>query len=393
MDDAATATGSDASVAPEAGAAADAARDDMGDAAAATLESFVYVGGADWSGQPFPFRSYKLDRQSGALTAMQTSLDLGQNPSYATPALDGRFLYVANEVEGTAAVTVAAIDPRDGRLSRLEQEPLPGGKGVVFTSLDPSGKYVLAADYGGARAAVFRVEADGRLSAPVDIKVFAAGANSHSIRTDPSGRFAYVPNKDLAQVAQFRFDVESGKLEPLAGAATVSAPGGPRHIAFTPDGRYAFVILEYDDKVNAYSVGGDGALTLVDSQSTLPAGFTGNNTGAHVLVHPNGKYVYASNRGHDSIAVYSIDAQGKLSLVQHAPTQGKTPRNFDIDATGQLLVVANQGEGAGGGSLVVFAIGRDGKLTQRGAATTGLRTPQAVAIVTRARRSASPLPP
>jgi 6-phosphogluconolactonase len=347
---------------------------------AVELQSFVFVGGADWSGKPYPFRSFRLDLASGALTPLETQVDLGQNPSYAAPSADGRFLYVANEIEGRAAVTVAAIG-LNGKLTRIDEEPLPGGGGVVFTAVDKSGKYLLAADHNGGRAAVFPIAADGTLGPPVHNEAYASGAHTHSIRNDPSGKWAYVPNKDLHAVASYRLD--SGKLTPLSPKET-RAQGGPRHITFSPDGKLAFVILEYDDRINSYELSGDGTLRPLDSQSTLPASFRGENTCAHVLVHPRGKYVYGSNRGHDSIAVFTYDAAGKLTLLQHVPTQGKTPRNFDIDPSGKLLVVANQGEsGARNGSLVVFAIGEDGKLTPASAPVGGLHIPMVVSIVTR----------
>lgn len=364
-------------------ATSDAASNDAG---AGALDTFVYVGGADWSGSAFPFRSFRLDRESGALSVLQETVDLGLNPSYATPTRDGRFLYVANEDERAAGVTVAALAAADGRASKLEQERFVGSGGaLVFTSLDPSEKHVLAADYNGGRVAVYGVASDGTLGAALDTKTFASGAHSHSIRTDPSGKWAYVPNKDANAIAQFAFDEATGKLTELT-PATVAAPGGPRHIAFTPDGKFAYVILEYDDKVNAYSVGANGALTQIDSKSSLPTGVAGDqNTGAHVLVHPNGKYVYASNRGHDSIAVFAIAADGKLTLRANTPSQGKIPRNFDIDARGELLVVANQGDGSNNGTLAVFAIRGDGTLEQRGTTLTGLKSPQAVALVNRPR--------
>lgn len=345
-------------------------------------ETFVYVGGADWSGRAFPFRSFRLDRASGSLTPLQAAVDLGLNPSYVTPDASGRLLYVANEDERAPGVTVARVDAATGHVEKLARRSLPGRGALVFTSLDPSGRYVFAADHNGGRALVYPVEPDGMLAAASDTQQFDGAAHTHSVRTDPSGRFAYVPNKDAHHVAQFAFDARTGKLSPLR-PAVVAAPGGPRHIAFTPEGRFAVVMMEYDDKVNSYAVGADGALTQVDSQSSLPAGFAGDdNTGAHVLVHPRGKFVYASNRGHDSIAVFAIAASGQLTLLEHVKTLGKTPRNFAIDPSGQLLVVANQGEvGADSGSLVVFAIGEDGKLTQRGAPLAGLRSPNAVAIV------------
>ena len=172
----------------------------------------------------------------------------------------------------------------------------------------------------------------------------------------------------------------------MAGSLTANTPAfkdtaegaGPRHIAFHPSGAFAYVINENDSTLSAYRVTAQGLLEDIESASTLPPGYTDPNTGAHVLVHPNGKHVYASNRGHDSIAVFAIDAaDGSLTFVEHEPSRGNTPRNFDIDSTGELMVVANQDTG----SLAVFRIASDGTLAPLGELVTGLPQPNAVAIV------------
>jgi 6-phosphogluconolactonase len=342
------------------------------------LETLVYVGGY---GSPYPLRVYELDRSTYALTKRGESTDMGANPAYIAVSKSGQHLYIANEAGGEAGVTVAKIDDVTGLLTKLEREPF-AGDGLVFTSVDSSGKYVLAASYDDSTALSYKIEADGKLSAPVDTKTFASGWHSHSIRVHASGRWAYVPNKDAApeSIAQFAFDSATGKLSPLT-PANVPAPGGPRHLAFHPTLDIVYVLMEYTGVVRAFSISAQGTLSELDSKPSLPAGFTQANTGAHVLVHPNGKYLYASNRGHDQLAVFSLAADGKLTLVQHAPT-GKTPRNFDIDSRGELLIAAGQGDG----SLTVYTIGSDGKLTKRGNPLTGLTQPCAVAIVHRPKR-------
>lgn len=166
----------------------------------------------------------------------------------------------------------------------------------------------------------------------------------------------------------------------------VTSHRGPRHLAFTPNGAFAFVTFEGDSRVGAYRVNGNGTLSEVEVESTLPSGYSGANTGAHVLVHPNGRYLYCSNRGHDSLAVFTIAEDGKLTLNQHVATGGKVPRHFDVDQPGRRLVVANQGDdNIANGSLAVFTVGDDGRLAPLGTPLTGLRSPTAVAMVTTTR--------
>jgi 6-phosphogluconolactonase len=338
------------------------------------LRTFVFVGGYTNS-----VRRYALDRQSGALSELGASVDLGANPTFITPSADGRFLYVANEQAGAGGgVTVGSVKLDTGEVTQIDHES-GASVGMVFTSLDPVGRHVLAASYDGARVQVFPIEAGGGLGAAVDTLMFASGAQSHSVRVHAGGRFAFIPNKGLDSIAQCTYDATTGKLELNPAGAALSAPSGtgPRHIAFHPNQKWVYVANEVSSTLSAFSLNSNGTLAPIATKSTLPAGFGGSNTGAHVLVHPSGRAVYASNRGHDSIAVFALDADGSPRLLEHEPSRGQTPRNFDIDDAGEWLIAANEDSG----SLAVFRIAADGQLDPVGAVVTGLTGPAAVAIV------------
>jgi 6-phosphogluconolactonase len=236
----------------------------------------------------------------------------------------------------------------------------------------------LAASYNGGSVSVFPVETDKKLGSVVDTVTFDPGAQSHSVRVHASGKWAFVPNKGLDSIAQLKFDQSSGQLTPNTPAQKTTASGaGPRHIAFSPNGKFAYVINENNSTLSAFRVSSAGLLEDIETESTLPSSFSGSNTAAHVLVHPNGKYVYGSNRGADNIVVFALANDGSMTLVEFESTRGTTPRNFDIDSEGKVLVVANQGSG----SLAVFSIGSDGKLSPLGDVLNGLTQPNAVAIV------------
>ena len=342
--------------------------------------TFVYVGGY---GSAYPFHTYLLNRTSGALVEQGSPTNLGDNPTFIAPSKDHRFLYLALESDNGKGGVVTAARNDAGIPTKLQLQP--ADQGLVFTSIDPSGKYVLAASYNGGFVKVYPIQADATLRGEVDTESFAApsgasSAQTHSVRVHPSGKWAYVPNKALDKVAQFSFDTNTGKLTALPDHPFADCPGGPRHVAFNSTGSYVFVATEVSSELVSLRPGDDGVLSEIDRASTL-ATASPDNTGAHVLVHPNDKFVYSSNRGDDSIAVFAIAADGKLTRLQNASTVGKTPRNFDIDSSGAYLIAANQGDGTGNGSLVVFAIGDDGKLTQRGSPLSGLDAPAAVSIV------------
>jgi len=327
---------------------------------------------------------YSIDRSTLALTEVQQSADVGPQASWICPSADGNMLYVANESDAEPGITVLKVDRATGIPGKVGHAPAID-KSFVFLSLDPTGKYLLAASYNGGNVAVFPVKSDGTLGDRVDKKSFGSEAQAHAVRVHPTGKWAFVPTKGLDSVAQFSFG-QDGKLTANTPASfSRSSPlfDGPRHIAFSPDGRFAFVILEIGDELTSLAVdASNGRLQEVDRKPRLPGGFAAQDTGAHVLSHPNGKYVYGSNRGSNTIAAFSYDAAGKLTLLEHESSRGKTPRGFDIDPSGQFMVVANQlAEDGPGGSVTVFAIEPDGRLTARASPLTGLASPAAVSIV------------
>jgi 6-phosphogluconolactonase len=338
----------------------------------------VYVGGYDWGANSYPFLSYELDREDGSLAQLDDPIDLGPNPSFIMPDASGQYLYIANEVDGdSGGVTVAAIDRDTGALSWHDHEST--GSGFVFTALDPAGEWVLAASYSDGNVSVFPVADDGTLGGAVDTQDL--GGNAHAVRVDASGKWAYVPNLAQNQVEQLAFIGATGQLDPNPTMPVLSLDGGPRHIAFSPDGNYAYVMCELEPILAAFEVPANGVLAEVDREPTVPAG-TQERAGAHVLVHPSGDFVYVSNRDQHSIGVFSVGADGKLELVEHEDTRGVHPRNFDIDPTGEFMVVANKGaSGDEDGNLSVYRIADDGTLWPLGEVLGGLMEPTGVSIV------------
>jgi 6-phosphogluconolactonase len=329
-----------------------------------------------------PLRVYEIDRKSLALTRIAHDAGVGAQPSYITPREGGRTLYVANESDSNPGITVLRVDPASGVPVRVDHEDAITNP-YVFSSTSPDGKYLLATSYNGADLGVYPIKADGTLDPRVDMRSFGAGAQSHSVRAHASGA-VFVPNKGLDSVAQLRLDA-AGKLSAAApdsfpAASARSMFDGPRHIAFSRDGKLAFVILELGDALISLAIE-NGALRELDRAPRRPANSASpSDTGAHVLAHPSANFVYGSNRGTNTLVAFAYDEQGRLTLLGHVDSRGRTPRNFDIDPRGEFLIVANQ-EGNGGGTLAVFAIGADGRLTPRGEALMGLAAPAAVAIV------------
>jgi 6-phosphogluconolactonase len=238
------------------------------------------------------------------------------------------------------------------------------GRGPSHIALDRSGGFVLDANYGGGFIEVFRREANGHLGERTAF-VRHSGRSVHPERqtkayahwfgVDPTNRFALAVDLGTDRIVIYRFDASSGALTPHDPPyASVKAGSGPRHLAWHPNGRLAYVIQELTNEIIVFAWdSAQGTLTQVQTVATLPAGFAGTNTAAEIEVHPNGKYLYASNRGHDSIASYAIDAQtGRLKLLAHVSSQGKTPRYFAFDPTGRWMIVSNQDSG----DLAVFEV-------------------------------------
>jgi 6-phosphogluconolactonase len=246
--------------------------------------------------------------------------------------------------------------------------------------VSPGGRFVVAASYNGGAVAVFPINAlTGALETSSQIERFSGDpVQSHCVAFDRTGTHVFVPNKGLDNIAQFSFEVRFGTLLASTPATVATmANAGPRHIAVHPTGDFAYVINEVASSMTAYRIDANGTLSPIETESTLPSGFSGQNTGAHVEVSPDGTLLFGSNRGHDSIVVFSIDpATGALTFVEHESTRGQTPRDFDVDPAGRYLVVANQGSD----NLAVFGIDAGG-LTPVGSVVTGLNNPAAVQFV------------
>ena len=320
----------------------------------------------------------KFDSATGELSEPELAAET-KSPSFLAVDSKNRFLYAVGEASqfaGKTSGTVNAfeVDSKTGKLSLLNQQP-SGGAGPCHVALDSKGRCLLVANYGGGSVASLPVNSDGSLGVPgsviqhvgssVDPKR-QTGPHGHFITTDPADRFALACDLGLDKVLIYRLDTKRATLtasDPPFGSV---APGaGPRHLAFSPNGKFIYVINEMGSTLTTFSWD-KLKLTMTELQtvSTLPKDFSGNNTTAEVQVHPSGKFVYGSNRGHDSIAVFAVDKKsGKLTLVEHESTQGKTPRHFAIDPTGRWLLAENQGSD----SVVVFGIdAKSGALTARG---------------------------
>lgn len=274
------------------------------------------------------------------------------NPSFLAIAPGGKFLYAVGEGGEGAGVSAFAIGD-DGKLTLLNRQD-SGGKGPAHISLDVEGKNALVANYGSGSIACLPIETDGKLKAATS-KVQHEGSSvnpsrqkgphAHSIYVDRGNRFVVSADLGLDKVLVYQFDPAAGKLTPNTPPSVSTQPGaGPRHFAFHPGGKHAFVINEMNSTLTAFSWDAEkGVLAELQTLPTLPAEHKGNST-AEVVVHPSGKFVYGSNRGHDSIAGFGFDAAtGKLSAIGHTPVGGKTPRNFNIDPSGQFLIAAHQG--------------------------------------------------
>ncbi len=319
----------------------------------------------------------RLDRRDGKLREPELAAEL-KNPSFVAIHPNRRFLYAVGEMYGPGgkggAVSALAIDPKSGRLNPLNQQS-SGGPGPCHVTVDPSGRCVLVANYGGGSVACLPIGEDGRLKEAASFIQHEGssvdprrqkGPHAHSVNCDAAGRFAFVADLGLDKVMIYRLDAANGKLHANDPAFASVEPGsGPRHFDFHPSGRFACVINELASTITAFSYDASkGALEAIHTLSTLPEGFDGKNTTAEVQVHPSGRFAYGSNRGHDSIAIFAVDGDsGRLTPVGHQSTGGRTPRNFGIDPSGAYLLAANQDSD----NVVAFRIDQDtGRLAPTG---------------------------
>jgi 6-phosphogluconolactonase len=319
-------------------------------------ELLVYVG-TYTSGKSEGIYLYRLDLASGELKHVATTKGV-KDPSFIALAPGRRNLYAVNEVEDfggkkSGALSSFAIDQRTGNLRLLNQQPSMGGA-PCYVVVDRSGKFVLVANYSGGNFAVLPIRSDGSLGEATDLKqdlgssINAArqeGPHAHCIVLHPANQFAYGCDLGTDKVMIYRFDARSGKLIPGATPSVQLKPGaGPRHITFHPGGKYAYVVNELHATITAFAHDRvQGNLKEVQTIPTLPADFTSENTSADIHASPDGRFLYCSNRGHDSIAAFQIAPRsGKLTFIAHQSSGGKAPRNFAIDPTGAFVLVANQ---------------------------------------------------
>lgn len=353
-------TGSDATTdAPSSDASSDAS-----DAAVAMGLPRVYVGSSDGNIHVFAF-----DDTSYALTPVDSTA-AGGNPSFLAFDKARTFLYAVDETN--SKVAAFSIDKTTGKLGSLGAVSSLG-QGPAHVSLDRSDALVMVANYGGGTIAVYPRAGDGRLGDASATYAFGATAHSHEIVADPSNAFVLVPNLGLNGVGVFRLD--GGALSYLG---LTTAPGGPRHLAFDPQGVHAYVIDETASTIETFDFNtGSGALSSTQTVSSLLDGSAVSNTGAEIQVTNDGKHVLASNRGDDSIVVFDVDVTGKLAPKARVPTGGQTPRHFSIDETGRFLFVGNQTSG----SVVVMKVDATSGIPSPVGAPLSIAGPEFVALV------------
>jgi 6-phosphogluconolactonase len=349
---------------------------------------WVYVGTYTNKGSKGIYK-LDLDASTGMLSKPELAGEVA-SPSFLTVHPGRQFLYAVGETgdfggKKAGAVNAFAIDQKSGKLTLLNQQS-SGGPGPCHITIDQKGKYVLVANYGGGSACVLPVGEDGKLGEATDFvqhkgssvnKKRQEAPHAHSINLDPANRFAFVADLGLDQVLVYKFDSARGKLTPNEPSFVAVAPGaGPRHFAFHPSGKYAYVINELENTITALTYDTQsGVLQKLQTVTTLPKDFQGTSHTAEVQVHPSGRFVYGSNRGHDSIAIFSVDANtGELTPVGHLASGIKTPRNFGMDPMGRFLIVANQA----GNSLLVCRIDlKTGELKPTG---QGVEVPTPVCV-------------
>jgi 6-phosphogluconolactonase len=319
---------------------------------------------------------YRFDSSSGKLISLGLAAEADE-PSFVTVDSSGRYLFAVNEIanyngQSTGAVSAFAIQPETGKLSLLNQVS-SRAEGPAHITLDQTGRHVLVSNYTTGSVAVFPVK-DGRLGEATSFVQHKgssvnpqrqAGPHAHAIALSPDNRFAIVADLGLDQLLAYSFDAAKGTLGANPQITRASPGAGPRHLIFSADGRFLYVINELQSTVAAYAYNAaTAALHELQIVSTLPKDFKGNSTAAEIQVHPSGKFVFASNRGNDSITVFTIDSNtGRLTRVETDSTGGKTPRSFAIDPTGSWLLAANQDSD----NIVVFRIDRKtGHLTPTG---------------------------
>ena len=308
--------------------------------------------------------AFDFDAATGKLTPKGLAAAT-PDPSWVVIHPSGKFLYAANESGQPGSVTSFAIDAQSAKLTRLDQVSALG-EGPCHLSIDKTGRYLFLANYSSGNVVVFPILPDGKLGEPTaNVKNAGAlgpnkgrqeGPHAHWVEVSPDNRFLLVADLGIDTILSYSFDATKGTLAPNKPSflRPLAAGAGPRHAAFSPDGRYFYVLSELNSTVTVFAYAPDhGVFGFLGVVPMLPSGFEGRNDAAEIAVHPSGKWLFASNRGNDSIASFAVDpAKGTLTLLTITPTGGKEPRHFAIDPTGRYLLAENQNSH----TIVVFVI-------------------------------------
>jgi 6-phosphogluconolactonase len=350
-------------------------------------EYLVYVGTYTRSKSQGIY-ALKFNAQTGTLSSLGLAAEI-QNPSFLAVHPNDKYLYAVSELgynaQTKASVSSFAIDTKSGKLQPLNKVETGGG-GACHLVVDKTQAMLLVANYGTGSVAAFHVKPDGSLSERTDLKQHTgssvnprrqSGPHAHAVVLSRDNRYVFVPDLGLDEIISYKIDPAEATLSPNTPPNVKLTPGsGPRHFAFHPNNKYAYSVNEMASSVSAYSYDAkNGALTLIQTVSTLPDGFTREDNSAEIAIDRDGRFLYASNRGNDSITQFAIDRKkGTLTKIQVTPTQGRTPRNFVIDPTGRYLLAANQDSD----SIVVFSLDpKSGKINATG---TTLNIPSPVCL-------------
>src|SRR5260221_6327221 len=317
---------------------------------------------------------FRFDAATGKMTALELAGET-KDPSWVVLHPSGKFLYAANETGKASTVSAFSVEPKTGKLTLLNQLPALG-EDPCHLAFDRTGKFLLVANYSSGNVVVFPILSDGKLGEHTAVVSDQGktgpnakrqdGPHAHWIAASEHNRFVYVADLGLDRVMIYKFDASKGTLTP-ADSTTANPGTGPRHIAFSNDGKFMYILGELDSKVAVFTNDGE-KFTSIQTIAMLPAGFSGRNDAAEIEIHPSGKFLYASNRGKDSIVVYAVDPKScNLTLVEDVPTGGKEPRHFATDPTGNFLLAENQNSN----TIVEFRIDpATGKLTSKGEVLT-----------------------
>jgi len=337
---------------------------------------FVYVGtytGPNSKG----IYAFRFDPSNAQMTPMGVAAEV-QNPSFVVTDPSHRYLYAVTEIGNNGGVdgliSSYSIDPVTGALKFLNKVDSAGG-GACHLVVDKTGKMLFVANYGTGSVASFAIHADGSIGEKTGFDQHSGssvnpkrqkGPHAHEVVLSPDNRFLFVPDLGTDQIKIYRVDAANSTFTPNDPPFASVKPGlGPRHFTFGRGARFAYVVCEMGSSVAVFAYdSAKGSLTPVQTVSTLPADFTGEDNSAEIQVDRSGRFLYASNRGQDSITVFAIDpVKGTLTTIQVVPTKGNIPRNFVIDPTGKHLIVANQKSD----QMVVFAVNqKNGQLTPTG---------------------------